>query len=115
MRSNRFFKAKRIRDDLSLWTHDEQGGLSNNKHCFKLLDSMEKDWTNKQKDLFGQRLEESLKKKQRSNDFIDIVLKKCKEHNGSVTSLEELKILSGRNNSPDLKRSTVPESNSFKR
>ena len=62
MRSNRFFKAKRIRDDLSLWTHDEQGGLSNNKQCFKLLDGMEKDWTNKQKDLFGQRLEESLKK-----------------------------------------------------
>ena len=55
---------------------------------------MEKDWTNKQKDLFGQRLEESLKKKQRSNDFIDIVLKKCKENNGSVTSVEYLKILS---------------------
>ena len=45
---------------------------------------------------------DNLKKKKKSIEFVDIVLKKCKEHHGLVTSVQELKQLVQKK-SPNLK------------
>ena len=59
----------------------------------KSLDEMELKWTNSQKDKKKQYLLQNVMKKQRNNDLIDHLLIKCKEHNGPITSLEELNSL----------------------
>ena len=50
-RSNRFFKVLRIRDDLMFWGQDCQASVCNKRDQPKIkrLDSMESDWTCKQK------------------------------------------------------------------
>ena len=55
------------------------------------LDEMESVWNKQQQDLQLEHLNMSAKKKQRSNDFIDVVLSKCKLHGGPVTNAEEVK------------------------
>ena len=63
-RSNKLFKAKRIRDDLVL--SDAKDSLlverSMNK-TMKILDEMEISWLSKQKELKKERLFENMKKK----------------------------------------------------
>ena len=46
--SNPFFKAKRIRDNLTLFT-EEDPQYDNKKAYYKILDEMERSWTEKQK------------------------------------------------------------------
>ena len=56
----------------------------------KQLDEMELSWTDLQRTKQKERLLENLMKKRKTNDFMNGILKKCKEHNGPVTSVEEL-------------------------
>ena len=46
----------------------------------KALDDRETEWTKEQQKIKREKLKENIKKKKRSNDFVDILLKKCKEH-----------------------------------
>ena len=91
--SNRFFKAKRIRDDLMLDDKNERethlASVSARK-VYKLLDQMETEWTFQQKVIYKQRIQDSLTKSKRANEFVDSILKKCKEHGGHITTVVEL-------------------------
>lgn len=101
--SNRLFKAKRIRDDLTLFT-EEDPQYDNKKAYYKILDEMERSWTEKQKQALKLKIQDSMLKKQRANDFIDVILKKCKEHGGPVTSISELNQLCLKYNDNDIKK-----------
>ena len=90
---NRFFKAKRIRDDLMLDDKNERethlASVSARK-VYKLMDQMETEWTIQQKAIYNQRIQDSLTKSKRVNEFVDFILKKCKEHGGPITIVVEL-------------------------
>lgn len=47
---------------------------------------------------------QNIQKKKRSNDFVDILFKKCKEHGGPVTSGQEVKDLVANYDSKELKQ-----------
>ena len=101
--SNKLFKAKRIRDDLMLIDGDNHVKIEKSMNAaLKHLDDMEISWTTKQKEKMKQKLMENLQKKVRANDFVDQLLVKCKQHNGPVTSVNELKALVSEK-SPELK------------
>ena len=74
-RSNRFFKAIRIRDDLLFW-----GSNSNSSK-----DIEQKDLKNEeqQKQVKIQKLVTITNKKQTSNNFLNSVLEKCKLPGGT--------------------------------
>ena len=65
---------------------------------------MERSWTEKQKQILKLKIQDSMLKKQRANDFIDVILKKCKEHGGPVTSISELNQLCLKYNDNDIKK-----------
>lgn len=101
--SNKLFKGKRIKDDLMLLQESEETRVANSmRSVMKRLDEMELSWSGKQKGKKKERLMENLRKKMRGKDFVDLLLKKCKEHNGPVTSIEELQNLV-KENSTNLK------------
>ena len=100
--SNKFFKAKRIRDDLTLMSYECATPLKCNENLFKKLDKREHNWTEKQKALFRNKIKESLENNQRDN-FTQATLKKCKEHNGPITSLDDLQNLQAKYNDEELK------------
>ncbi|CAL4100113.1 unnamed protein product [Meganyctiphanes norvegica] len=56
----------------------------------KFLTVWKKTWTVDQKALLKKRLQDSLAKSQRANEFVDVVLKKCKEHGGPIMNVVEL-------------------------
>ena len=60
-------------------------------------------WSAIQKEKKKEKLMENLKKKRRANDFLDQTIAKCKNHNGSVTSVSKLKALVNQK-LPDLKK-----------
>ena len=92
--SNRFFKGKRIRDDLVLSDADELLSVEKSiTKTMKVLDEMELSWTSAQKEMKRKHILENLQKKVRANDFIDHLLVICKQHNGPLTSVDELKTL----------------------
>ena len=102
--SNKNFKGKRIRDDLmTIQETDDQPRIDRAMiSVIKELDEMEIVWTEQQKKKQREKLLDNLKKKKKSIEFVDIVLKKCKEHHGPVTSVQELKQLVQKK-SPNLK------------
>ena len=100
--SNRQFTAKRIKDDLVL--SDEQDVVVENSlnAVLKHLDRMEVSWSKGQREKKKQRIKANLEKKVRANEFVDQLLVKCKQHNGPVTSINELTALVSQK-SPELK------------
>lgn len=102
--SNKFFKAKRIKDDLCLIVSNECEYIhKKNRKLYQMLDIMEQNWTHMQKELFKGKLKESFKRKNRDS-FSDAVLNKCKEHGGPITCLEDLNKLLGQHDDESLKR-----------
>lgn len=94
-RSNRFFKAQRIRDDMVFsstpsTTETEKVSTKVLLQTAKALDVMEKKWTAAQKAKKKEKIKHNIEKRQRHNDYIDVVLKKCKTHGGPLTSSEEM-------------------------
>ena len=87
--SNRFFKAKRNRDDLTL-NSEHHADNPPDTIIFASLDIMEQEWNADQKALQKARLQDSLAKGQRASEFVDVILKKCKEYGGPVTNIKEL-------------------------
>ena len=57
----------------------------------KSLMQMELNWTKLQKEVWNSEVEEAAKKKVRSGEYEDLLLRKCKQHGGPMSSLTELK------------------------
>ena len=90
---NKRFKAKRIRDDLMFKKKDTLTvSISNNafQEVFQVLDEMEDTWTEDQKKAQKDRLKAAMEKGRREGEFHGIVLRKCKLHDGPLTSVNEL-------------------------
>ena len=64
---------------------------------------MERDWTSEQRELFKVKLKESLRKNNRDG-FADTLLKKCKEHDGPISSIDDLTKLLGKYDEESLKK-----------
>ena len=93
--SNKRFKAKRMRDDLTFAKEAENLPeiTSTQKKIFKQLDAMELKWSTSQRNEYKKRLGEMMSRKQKRNDFVQSLLKKCKAHDGPVTDDSELKTM----------------------
>ena len=95
---NKYFKGKRIRDDLMTLEEEENSKIDRRMiSIMNQLDSMKISWTATQKIKKKENILENLLKKKRSNEFANSLLKKCKEQKGPVTSVEELKALVNEN------------------
>ena len=67
------------------------------------LESMEIEWTKKQKAQWQVKIEESLKKKSRSVEYQDVILQKCKQHGGLIVTTKDLNDLLNSTNEKDIK------------
>ena len=93
--SNKFFKAKRMRDDLMFVKESERSTSEFTRlhlNVFKRLDEMETKWTEEQKQMYKDKIATSLNVGLR-DQTIDMLLNKCKKHGGPVTNELELKNL----------------------
>ena len=88
--SNHKFKAKSIRDDLTLPRVDTAKKIQ--MDIKKLLDEREEDWTKAQKALNKERLEGIIEAGRERCNYVDQVLKKCKKWGGPFTSIEEMRV-----------------------
>lgn len=93
--SNKFFKAKRMRDDLlfikeSLSSTNSAGFSAAQRKIFKALDSMEMNWSAEQRSKYKNKLKLLCTNNEKRKQFVDILLQKCKEHNGPLTNENEL-------------------------
>jgi len=91
---NRFFKANRIRDDMMfISSMDDQANRSSEstKRILKQLDEMEMTWSAQQRQEWRARVEHSMQKKARSMQYRDLLLSKCKEHQGPFVNSGEVK------------------------
>ncbi len=55
-------------------------------NILKALDIREEQWTEDQMKVKKEKIKENIKKRKRANDFVDVLLKKCKEHGGPVAT-----------------------------
>ena len=86
LKSNKFFKAKRIRNDLKLngqMTNEEDISKST-RRITKVLNAMEMNWTEDQKQIWRNKVEESMKKKAHTLEYKGILLQNCKSHGGTI-------------------------------
>ena len=86
--SNRHFKAKCIRDDITLYKANQMEKISNSLKT--ILDQREYDWNKEQKKVKISHLQKLLEDGRKRNDYADRVLVKCKSWNGPFISVEEL-------------------------
>lgn len=93
-RSNKYFKAKRIRDGMMFSKDSDRKEV--NRKALKImnkLDEMEMVWVEEQKEEKLKVLEHKLKKKHNANAFLDSVLEKCKQHGGPLTSPDDITLI----------------------
>lgn len=106
--SNKFFKGKRIRDDLMFSNDDNNSQVKITtqtlQKVFKELDMLEISWSLKQKEQAKTKIAESMAKAKRANEQVDILLKKCKDHNGPITSIKELNVFLKSVKTKDMKK-----------
>ena len=62
------------------------------RQVFKILDGMEKDWTDEQK-LAKEKIKANMEKSKRSGEFLGLLLWKCKLHNGPLPSVSQMEDL----------------------
>ena len=94
-KSNKFFKAKRIRDDLMfekyMCAEDEEEAITKaTRNIIGKLKLMELIWTDKQKQCWKTKVQDSLRKNTRNTRYKELLLQRCKRHGGPLTSVEEL-------------------------
>ena len=86
--SNRHFKAKCIRDDITLYKVEQMKKVSNSLKT--ILDQCEYEWYKEQKKVHTSHLEKLLEEGRKRNDYADRVLVKCKSWTGPFSSVKEL-------------------------
>ena len=90
--SNKNFKAKRIRDDLlfiGAEIHSDEEVLKSTNKIIQSLKDMEVKWTEQQREAMNQKLAENLKKRAGMDNYREILLQRCKKHEGSVVTVSE--------------------------
>ena len=92
-----------------MFTHEKSSDEKNasnkiSEEVIKLLISMEIAWTADQKKAWKTKIKDNIKKKQRDKEYIDILLRKCKDHGGPITEIAELKHIVKKNTEPELKK-----------
>ena len=104
-RSNKFFKAKRTRDDL-MFTVGGEGETTKaaTNHIIKALEHLEVEWTDEQKKKWKEKISKNIKKKAHQEIYKDILLMKCKDHGGPITSVDELNLLLTGRTGDDLRK-----------
>lgn len=93
--SNKFFKAKRMRNDLLFVKESERSTSEFTRfhlNIFKRLDEMETKWTKEQRKMYKDKIAASLNVGLR-DQTINMLLNKCKKHGGPVTNEIELRNL----------------------
>jgi len=65
---------------------------------------MEREWNADQKALQKALLQDSLAKSQRASEFVDVILKKCKDHGGPVTDIKKLNQMTSKFNERETKK-----------
>ncbi|CAK8696644.1 unnamed protein product [Clavelina lepadiformis] len=91
--SNRYFKAKRIKDDLMFAKDAPIDSELASCKVMKKLDEMEIAWTETQKESMKTKLKERIKKSRREGDFLNHLVDQCNRHGGPITKVEELRAL----------------------
>ena len=71
---NKFFKAKRIRDDLMFFASVEADPSKASHGILKKLKEMEVSWTAQQKKKLNERIKENLIKRNRSVEYSRVIL-----------------------------------------
>ena len=106
-KSNRFFKAKRIRDDLMFETkmssEKDIDVDKATKRIIKQLNAMELDWTESQKKRLKAKIAARVQKRVRKSQYKEILLKTCKKHNGPTTCSDDVRDLLNRVDDDQLK------------
>jgi hypothetical protein len=93
-RSNKNFKAKRIRDDLMFTKEDsDEEVLRSTNEVIKTLKDMEVKWCDDQNKKLREKIIANIRKKANMDKYKDILLQKCKDHNGPIVSTKDLKHL----------------------
>ena len=92
--SNRHFRARCVRDNVTLYQSSEVKKLD--RELQTLLDKREIDWYKSQKSIKVQHLTSLIEKGNRREDYIDKVLAKCKSWNGPFLNLDEMKAALGK-------------------
>ena len=93
-KSNKFFKAKRIQDDMMFnvnLTVGEEEVTKLTKRVTKILKEMELQWTASQKHVWKTKVKEAMNKKVRNLEYKDLLLRKCKQHGGPFVNLSEVR------------------------
>ena len=104
-RSNKFFKAKRIKDDMMFYSSRESNKEVASKKVLKALKDMEVSWTHDQKNRLKQRVKQNLEKNKRTSEHVTTLLEKCKHHGGPFTNL--LQVVSGLKTVPTTERKKI--------
>ena len=65
---------------------------------------MEAEWSKEQKEISMKRVAQSFEKRKRSTEVVNIILRKCIEHNGPFTSVEELQAFVSSSNPKEIKK-----------
>ena len=91
-KSNRFFKANRIRDSMFQTSlHAEEEALSKaTQRIIQNLNEMEVKWTQEQRKAWKAKVEAGMKKKACTLEYKDILLAKWKEHQGPFVNVKEV-------------------------
>ena len=91
-KSNKFFKANYIRDNLMFdkkMTEDEEVEKTT-RNILNQLKSMEVSWTTDQKQAWKGKIEESIKNNFRKDNYKDLLLIKCNENGGPTASTSDV-------------------------
>ena len=112
---NKKFTAKGIRNDVTLFlsaTFQNESSQGFNS-IVKLLNDMEKDWVDEQKQFHKLKILEKIEKGKNQSRYTQKCLQLCKEWNGPATSVEELNEIL--NSNPDKMEQIVRTELSFYR
>ena len=84
---------------------DEEAVTNVTRNIMKELKSMELKWTDDQKKLWKEKIQKSMNNNIRLAQHKDLLLKRCKQHGGPITSADELKMLYDRSKDEKILRS----------
>ena len=76
------------------WGNNDADVDNKDRKTMNMLDAMELSWNEDQKSKQSAKLQSNIEKKQRSNDFVDALLIKCKNHGGPVTTVADIQAIS---------------------
>ena len=89
-RSNKKFKAKCIRDEMTLYKSEPVNVDKATYYLSKVLDDRELKWVEQQKIVTKERLQQLCNAALKAEEYVHVLLRKCKAWKGPFTTVEEL-------------------------